>query len=142
MHTTIYSNPSILQPSILRPPLIIRPLDLVPKGNLLCTVNDLYFKTTCNIRPHFLGPMGGLKIKGPLYLQSCTCTGIWYLSLVSLVLHTHIHITQCITVARQWSLHLPQSQSVRHCYLELNVINCMNCLKMVVQSMIIGLKTI
>ncbi len=25
-------------------------------------LNDLYFKTTCNIRPHFLGPMGGLKI--------------------------------------------------------------------------------
>ena len=30
-------------------------------------LNDLYFKTTCNIRPHFLGPMGGLKIEGPLY---------------------------------------------------------------------------
>ncbi len=31
-------------------------------------LNDLYFKTTCNIRPHFLGPMGGLKIEGPLYI--------------------------------------------------------------------------
>ncbi len=30
-------------------------------------LNDLYFKTTCNIRPHFLGPIGGLKIEGPLY---------------------------------------------------------------------------
>ncbi len=30
-------------------------------------LNDLYFKTTCNIRPHFLGPMGGLNIEGPLY---------------------------------------------------------------------------
>ncbi len=30
-------------------------------------LNDLYFKTTSNIRPHFLGPMGGLKIEGPLY---------------------------------------------------------------------------
>ncbi len=29
-------------------------------------LNDLYFKTTCNIRPHFLGPMGGLKLEGPL----------------------------------------------------------------------------
>ncbi len=33
----------------------------------LCVLNDLYFKTTCNIRPHFLGPMGGLKIEGLLY---------------------------------------------------------------------------
>ncbi len=31
-------------------------------------LNDLYFKTTCNIRPYFFGPMGGLKIEGPLYL--------------------------------------------------------------------------
>ncbi len=30
-------------------------------------LNDLYFKTTCNIKPHLLGPMGGLKIEGPLY---------------------------------------------------------------------------
>ena len=30
-------------------------------------LNDLYFKTTCNIRPYFLGPIGGLKIEGPLY---------------------------------------------------------------------------
>ncbi len=64
----LYSSPSILQPFILRPPLIIRPLDLVPKGNFL--LNDLYFKTTCNIWPHFLGPMGDLKIEGPLYRQN------------------------------------------------------------------------
>ncbi len=31
-------------------------------------LNDLYFKTTCNIRPHFLSPMAGLKIVGPLYI--------------------------------------------------------------------------
>ncbi len=61
-----YSNPSILQPFILRPPLIIRPLNLVPKCHSV--LNDLYFKTTCNIRPHFLGPMGGLKIEGLLYV--------------------------------------------------------------------------
>ncbi len=30
-------------------------------------LNDLYFKTTCMIRPLFLGPIGGLKIEGPLY---------------------------------------------------------------------------
>ncbi len=31
-------------------------------------LNDLYFKTICNIRPHFLGPMGALKIEGLLYI--------------------------------------------------------------------------
>ncbi len=36
-----------------------------PKGQY-SVLNDLYFKTTCNIRPHFLRPMGGLKIEGPL----------------------------------------------------------------------------
>ncbi len=65
-----YSSPSILQPSSLRPPLIIRPLDLVPKGQF-SVLNYLYFKTTCNTRPHFLGPLGGLKIEGPLYPQIC-----------------------------------------------------------------------
>ncbi len=35
-------------------------------------LNDHYFKTTCNIRPHFLCPMGGLKIEGPLYVFICT----------------------------------------------------------------------
>ncbi len=39
----------------------------------LCVVNDLYFKTTCNIRPHFLGPMGGLKREGLPYPISCFC---------------------------------------------------------------------
>ncbi len=33
-------------------------------------LNDLYFKTICNIRPHFLGPVGDLKI-GPLYRMFC-----------------------------------------------------------------------
>ncbi len=47
-------------------PTVIRPLDLVPKGQF-SVLNDLYFKTTCNIRPHFLGLVGGLKIEGPLY---------------------------------------------------------------------------
>ncbi len=28
---------------------------------------NLYFKTTCNIRLHFHGPIGGLTIEGPLY---------------------------------------------------------------------------
>ncbi len=31
-------------------------------------LNDLYLKTTCNIRPHFLVPMDGLKIEGQLYI--------------------------------------------------------------------------
>ncbi len=33
----------------------------------LCVLNGLYFKTTSNIRRHFLGPMGGLKIEALLY---------------------------------------------------------------------------
>ncbi len=33
-------------------------------------LNDLYFKTTCNTIPHFLGPMGGLKIERALYFGS------------------------------------------------------------------------
>ncbi len=28
---------------------------------------NIYFKTTCSIRPHVYGLMGGVKIKGPLY---------------------------------------------------------------------------
>ncbi len=40
---------------------------LAPKSNFV--LNDLYFKTTCNIRLHFLGHMGGLKIEGPLYIS-------------------------------------------------------------------------
>ena len=63
-----YSSPSILQPSTLRPgPLVIRPLDFGPKGQVV-VLNDLYFKTTCNVRPQFIGPMGGPKIEGPLYI--------------------------------------------------------------------------
>ncbi len=41
-------------------------------------LNDVYFKTTCNIRPHFLGLMGGLKMEGALYmygLNSKLCIG-------------------------------------------------------------------
>ena len=37
-----------------------------PKGQFY-VLNDLHLKTTCNIRPHFLGPMSGFKIEGPLY---------------------------------------------------------------------------
>ncbi len=52
-------------------PLFKTPLDYKtagfgPKGQF-SVLNDLYFKTTCNIRPHFLGPMDGLIIEGPLY---------------------------------------------------------------------------
>ncbi len=32
-------------------------------------LNDLYFKITGNIRPYFLGPMGGLKTEGPMYIH-------------------------------------------------------------------------
>ena len=37
-------------------------------------LNDLHFKTTCNVRPHFIGPMGGLKIEGPLYQCASACS--------------------------------------------------------------------
>ncbi len=33
-------------------------------------LNDLYFKTTCNIR-HFPGPMDGLKMEGLMYVHMC-----------------------------------------------------------------------
>ena len=42
---------------------IIRPPTLVINVHFLC-----YVKTTCHIRPHLQGPMGGLKLEGPLYL--------------------------------------------------------------------------
>ncbi len=39
-------------------------------------LNYLYFKTTCNIRPRFLDPMGSLKREGPLHTFSLTdCDG-------------------------------------------------------------------
>ena len=28
------------------------------------------FKTTCDIEPHFLHPMGGLKLQGPLHMYT------------------------------------------------------------------------
>ena len=31
--------------------------------------NGLYFKTTYSIRPHLLGPIGGLKIERSLYMH-------------------------------------------------------------------------
>ncbi len=61
----MYSSPSTLQPFMLKPPLIIRPLHVVL--NCHSVLNDLHLKTTCNIRPHFLGPMGGLNIEVLLY---------------------------------------------------------------------------
>ncbi len=66
--TTLYCSPSILQPFALRLPLIIKTTQFGPKVPL-CVLNDLYFNTNCSIRPHFLGPMGGLKIEGLLYLK-------------------------------------------------------------------------
>ncbi len=39
----------------------------------LYVLNDLYFKTTYSIRPHFLGPIGGLKMEGLLYKFSNPC---------------------------------------------------------------------
>ncbi len=68
----MYSGPSILQPFILRLPWLFdyKTTNFGPKVQFRVLLN-LYFKTTCNIRPHFHGPMGGLKIEGPLY------TSLW-----------------------------------------------------------------
>ncbi len=93
---TIYSSPSILQPYILRPPFIIRLLDLLPKGNFF-VLNDLYSKTTCNIRLsaisacnirlyskttcnlyNFPGAISCLKIEGPLYRKQAVPVGLSY----------------------------------------------------------------
>ncbi len=44
-------------------------------------LDDLYFKTICNIEPHFLCPMGGLKIEGTLYkfhtFQNLDFLSVW-----------------------------------------------------------------
>ncbi len=42
-------------------------------------LNGPYFKTTCNIIPHFLGPMGGLNIKGPLYTVNYLFFSVFHL---------------------------------------------------------------
>ncbi len=55
-------------PLFYNPTLDYKTALLGPNGQY-CVLNDLYFKTTCNIRPHFLRPMGGHKIEGPLYIQ-------------------------------------------------------------------------
>ncbi len=63
------SGPSILQPSIFKPTLDYKTAWFGPKGlkGQFSVLNYIYFKTTCNISPHFLGPLGGLKIEGLLY---------------------------------------------------------------------------
>ncbi len=51
-----------------------------------CVLLNLYFKTTCNIRLHFHGPMDGLKIEGPVYchwwLKSAVICGGYHWSLM------------------------------------------------------------
>ncbi len=70
-----YSSPPILQPSILQSSILpkttldYKTAGFGPKAQF-SVLNGLYFKTTSNIRPHFLGPKGGLKIEGPLYYNS------------------------------------------------------------------------
>ncbi len=53
-------------------------------------LNDLYFKTTYNIRPHFLGPMGGLKIEVSLY-RDFSSYAVFYLETKDKV-HMYMHI--------------------------------------------------
>ncbi len=67
-------------------------------------LNDLYFKTTCNIRPHFFGPMGSLKIEGPLYFVeamgflSFFLSDIVYLFLpfISLLVSLFLYVSLCL----------------------------------------------
>ncbi len=44
----------------------IRPLIFCSKVQF-CVPLNLSYRTTCTIRPHLHGPIGGLKIEGPLY---------------------------------------------------------------------------
>ncbi len=63
-----------------------------PKGQY-SVLNDLYFNTSCYVRPHFLCPMGGLKIEGPMYWNRYISRayvhsfGIWAWSSVICVWH-------------------------------------------------------
>ncbi len=56
--------------------VIIRLPILVPSTIFYALLNHC-FKTTCNIRPHFHGPMSVLKIEGPMYM--CTNKSIYLL---------------------------------------------------------------
>ena len=59
-------------------------------------INGLYFKTTCNIRPQFVGPMGGLKIdRGTAVLDR------WPLARAELkTFPVHVHILHVILVQK------------------------------------------
>ncbi len=52
------------------PSLIVRLLYLLSSWKNLYVKWPLFFKTTCNIRPHFLCSLGGLKIEGLKYIHS------------------------------------------------------------------------
>ena len=59
--TNQYSNPWVLQPSsYFKTTLDYKTALFGPKGQF-SVLNDLYFKTICNIRPHFLVPWVVLK---------------------------------------------------------------------------------
>ncbi len=83
-HTVVPRLPPFYNP-LFKTTLEIRPLDLAPKGNFL--LNYLYFKTTCNIRPPFLGSMSGLKIEGPMYSKPSLAKGLkhFHIGLVTMV---------------------------------------------------------
>ncbi len=77
MSVTKCSSYSILKSSILRRRLIIRPLTshhTIWSQSTSFVLNYLLFKTTRNIIPHFLCPMGGLNIEGTLHIFFCS---IW-----------------------------------------------------------------
>ncbi len=63
-------------------------------------LNELYFMTTFIIRPHFLGPMGGLKIERPLYMfrQPQTLRFCMQMSLRSLTKRCCVMVFCTITI--------------------------------------------
>ncbi len=67
-HTVIYCTIQHVQWSISFATLYLHDLKTIQFGGKvqICVQPNLYFKTTCNIRPHCHGPMGGHKIQGGL----------------------------------------------------------------------------
>ncbi len=93
--------------------LIMKPLNLVPKWAFWVPVLlNLHFKTTCHIRQHFQGPIGGLKIEGPLHSSS------------------NLQVTFCVTFPKlslwQWDGEWPASG------LLLPLVQCCGCSPMAV----------
>ena len=64
VHTVCVHTPWSLYFTTFKTSSILKLQNCVLRASVLL---KLYFKTTCNIRPHFNNPMGGLKIDGSLH---------------------------------------------------------------------------